>query len=188
MSPAPYRVPVVLAAKGAIPRVPVITFPLKVFTRPRVAGLPKVGTVRLVGEAARSGVLTSGTVRGSPPSERPTCDGVNCESSLPWSVLSVSSIFSESALKVPRVGLSIRVGRRSGLGELAASPNIPVSFRPSVVEKNRGPERAEADGGGEGLEGDNGGVSTRCWGEGGDVLPVRVGVKDRSSVVSSTFA
>ena len=93
------------------------------------------------------------------------------------------SFCSESALKDPRVGLSTRVGRRSGPGELAASPNIPVSFRPTVVERNKRPERPEADEGGEYLEGDDGGLATRCWGEGGDAVPVRDGVRDGSSVI-----
>ena len=128
----------------------------------------KVGDGRFVGDAvpARSGVVASGIVRGSPPSERPTCDGVMCgESSLPWSVaLSVlePSVCSDSAaLKPPRVGLSIRVGRRSGPEELAASPNVHVSFLPTVGEESRGPGRLEAEGGGECLEGDDGGLETR---------------------------
>jgi hypothetical protein len=90
MSAAPYRVPVVLAANGATLRAPIAPFPLSELARPRAAGLPvKAGesTVRFVGEGTRSsGVSTvpeSGTVRGRPFSERPTCDGVNCESSLP---------------------------------------------------------------------------------------------------------
>ena len=183
-SAAPYRVPVVLAVNGEILRAPVAPLPLILFARPRVPELFMIGGGRFVGEVARSGVPASGTVRGSPPSERPACDGVKCESSLPWSVeLSVPSFCSESALKAPRVGLSTRVGRRSGPGELAASPNIPVSFRPMVMEGNKGPERPEADEGGEDLEGDNGGLATRCWGEGGDVAPVRDGVRGRSSVV-----
>jgi hypothetical protein len=184
MSAAPYRVPVVLAVNGTTLRVGVAPLPAMLFARPRVAGLLPIGAGRFVGEAARSDVPASGTVRGSPPSERPTCDGVNCESSLPWSVeLSAPSVCSESALKVSRVGLSTRVGRRSGLGGLGASPNIPVCLRPMVVEGNKGPERPEADEGGEDLEGDNGGLATRCWGEGGDVAPVRDGVRGRSSVV-----
>jgi len=83
MSAAPYRVPVVLAANGAIRRAQAPPFPLKEFARPRVAEMFKVGDGRFVGDAARSGVPASGIVRGSPPSERPTCDGVVCESSLP---------------------------------------------------------------------------------------------------------
>jgi hypothetical protein len=90
MSAAPYRVPVVLAANGATLRAPIAPFPLSELARPRAAGLPvRAGesTVRFVGEGTRSsGVSTvpeSGTVRGRPFSERPTCDGVNCESSLP---------------------------------------------------------------------------------------------------------
>ena len=157
MSAAPYRVPVVLTANGAIRRCPGAPFPLKEFARPRVAEMFKVGDGRFVGDAARSRVLVARSiVRGSPPSERPTCDGVTCESSLPWSVvLSALSVCSDSVPKPPRVGLSIHLGRRSGPGELAAFPNIPVSFRPTVAEENRGPERgeaeaeAEAEGGGE---------------------------------------
>jgi hypothetical protein len=88
MSAAPYRVPVVLAANGAILRAPIAPFPLSEWARPRIAGLPAkagAGTMGLVGEGTRSGVPVpaSGTVRGRPFSERPTCDGVNCESSLP---------------------------------------------------------------------------------------------------------
>jgi hypothetical protein len=84
MSAAPYRVPVVLAANGATRRCPAAPFPLKEFARPRVAEMFKVGDGRFVGDAARSGVLVaSGIVRGSPPSERPTCDGMTCKSSLP---------------------------------------------------------------------------------------------------------
>lgn len=88
MSAAPYRVPVVLAANGAILGAPIAPFPLNESARPRVAGLlveAGAGTVHLVGEGTRSGVpaLMSGTVRGRPFSERPICDGVNCESSVP---------------------------------------------------------------------------------------------------------
>lgn len=84
MSAAPYRVPVVLAASGAILRAPIPPFPLRVCARLRVAGLLlEVGGVRFVGEGTRSGVPASGTVRGRPFSARPVCDGVNCESSLP---------------------------------------------------------------------------------------------------------
>ena len=177
MSAAPYRVPVVFVANGASLRAPV-----REFARPRVAGLPKVGDRRFVGEGARSGVPASGTVRGRPFSERPACDGVNCESSLPGSVgLPVPSTCSESALKTPRVGLSTRVGRRSGPGELVESPNNPVLFLPSGKE-NEGPERPEADGGGEDLEGDDGGLALRGWGEGGDVAAAREGERDRSLV------
>lgn len=183
MSAAPYRVPVVLAANGAILRAPVAPIPLTELARPRVARLPVKAGAGLVGDATRSGVPipvpvpASGTVRGSPFSERPTCDGVNCgESSLPWSeVLSAPSSCSESALKVPRVGLSTRVGRRSGPGELVESPNVPpVSFRLIVKEGNKG--RPEADGGGEGLEGDGGGLTTRRWGD----AAARGGEGDRS--------
>jgi hypothetical protein len=80
-------------------------------------------------------------------------------------------------LKVPRVGLSTRVGRRSGPGELVESPNVPVSFRLIVKEGNKG--RPEADAGGEGLEGDDGGL-TRRWGEVGDDAAARGGEGDRS--------
>jgi hypothetical protein len=91
MSAAPYRVPVVLAANGAILRAPIAPFPLSELARARVARLPveagaSAGTVGFVGEGGtRSGVPVpaSGTVRGRPFPERPTCDGVNCESSLP---------------------------------------------------------------------------------------------------------
>ena len=81
-------------------------------------------------------------------------------------------------MKAPRVGLSTRVGRRSGPGELAESPNAPVSFRLMVREGNKG--RPEADGGGVGLEGDDGGLTTRRWGEAGDVAAARGGEGDRS--------
>ena len=178
MSAAPYRVPVVLAANGAILRVPIAPVPLTELARPRVVRLPVKAGAGLVGDATRSKVPApaSGTVRGRPFSERPTCDGVNCgESSLPWSVvLSAPSSCSESALKVPRVGLSTRVGRRSGPGELVESPNVPVSFRLIVKEGNKG--RPEADGGGEGLEGDDGGLTTRRWGD----AAARGGEGDRS--------
>jgi hypothetical protein len=178
MSAAPYRVPVVFVANGASLRAP-----LKEFVRPRVAGLLKAGAKRFAGEGARSGVPASGTVRGRPFSARPACDGVNCESSLPGSVgLSVPSICSESALKTPRVGLNTRVGRRSGPGELVESPKTIVSFLPTAGKENEGPERPEADGGGEGLEGDAGGVATRGWGEGGDVTAARDVERDRSLV------
>jgi hypothetical protein len=93
-------------------------------------------------------------------------------------VLSVPSICSKSALKAPRVGLSTRVGRRSGPGELVESPNAPVSFRLIVKEGNKG--RPEADGGGEDLEGDSGGLTTRRWGEVGDVAVARGGEGVRS--------
>jgi hypothetical protein len=78
----------VLAANGAILRAPITPFPLTERARPRVAGLAVeagAGTVCFVGEGTRSGVPVpaSGTVRGRPFSERPTCEGVNCESSLP---------------------------------------------------------------------------------------------------------
>jgi hypothetical protein len=165
MSAAPYRVPVVLAANGAILRAPIAPFTPRECARPRVAGVPDeagAGVVRCVGEGTLSGVPvpTRGTVRGRPFSERPTCEGVNCESSLPWSVvLSALSICSESVLNAAREGLSMRVGRRSGPGELGESPNNPVSFRLIVKEGNNG--RPEVNGGGEGLEGDNGGVATR---------------------------
>jgi hypothetical protein len=194
MSAAPYRVPVVLADNGVIRRAPAAPFPLKEFARPRVAEMFKVGDGRFVGDAvlARSGVPASGIVRGSPPSERPTCDGVmGSESSLPWSVaLSVlePSVCSDSALKPPRVGLSIRVGRRRGPEGLAASPNVHVSFRPTVGEENRGPGRPEAEGGGECLEGDDGGLERRWSGEGGGDAAVRDGERDRPSVASSKFA
>jgi hypothetical protein len=90
----------------------------------------------------------------------------------------VPSVCSESALKAPRVGLSTRVGRRSGPGELVGSPNAPVSFRLIVKEGNKG--RPEADGGGEGLEGDDGGLTMRRWGKVGDVAAARGGEGDRS--------
>jgi hypothetical protein len=90
----------------------------------------------------------------------------------------VASICSESALKVPRVGLSTRVGRRSGPGELRESPNAPVSFRLIVKEGNKG--RPEADGGGEGLEGDDGGLTARSWAEVRDVAAARGGEGDKS--------
>jgi len=63
------------------------------------------------------------------------------------------------------------------------SPNIPVSFRPTGVKENKGPGRPEADGGGEGPEGDDGGLATRRWGEEGDVAAARDGVRDRSLAV-----
>jgi hypothetical protein len=85
-------------------------------------------------------------------------------------------------LKAPRVGLSTRVGRRSGPGELVESPNAPVSFRLIVKEGNKG--RPEADRGGEGLEGDDGGLTTRRWSkvgdDVGDVAAARGGERDRS--------
>jgi hypothetical protein len=189
MSAAPYRVPVVFVANGVILRAPSAPFPPTEFVRSRVAGLLKVGSRRFVGEGVRSGVPASGTVRGRPFSERPTCDGVNCESSLPGSVgLSVPSICSESALKTPRVGLNTRVGRRSGAGELVKSPNTPVSFLPTGGKENRGTARREADGGGEGLEGDDGGLATRDWGEGGDITATGDVVRDRSLVACGKFA
>jgi hypothetical protein len=86
MSAAPYRVPVVLAANGPILRPPIAPFPLSEWARPRVASEAGAGTADFVGEEGTwSGVPApvSGTVRGRPFSERPTCDGVNCESSLP---------------------------------------------------------------------------------------------------------
>lgn len=57
-----------------------------------------------------------------------------------------------------------------------------MSFRPRGVEENKVPVRPEAEGGGEGLEGDDGGLATRPWGEGGDIAPARTGVRDRSLV------
>lgn len=95
-------------------------------------------------------------------------------------MLSVASICSESVLKAPRVGLSTRVGRRSGPGELGGSPNapVPVSFRLIVKEGNKG--RPEADERGEGLEGDDGGLTARSWREVGDVAAARGGEGDRS--------
>ena len=71
MSAAPYRVPVVLAANGAILRAPIAPFPLSEWARPRVARLPAEaggGTVCFGGEDTRSGVPVpaSGTVRGRP--------------------------------------------------------------------------------------------------------------------------
>jgi hypothetical protein len=85
MSAAPYRVPVVFAANGTILRAPFAPFTLMECARLKVAGLLllEMGGVYFVGEGARSGVPASGTVRGRPFSARPTCDGVNCESSLP---------------------------------------------------------------------------------------------------------
>ena len=54
MSAAPYRVPVVLAANGAIRRAPAAPFPVvKEFARPRVTEIFKVGDGRFVGDAAR---------------------------------------------------------------------------------------------------------------------------------------
>lgn len=184
ISPAPYRVPVALGFNDAVLYVPDAPFPLTECARPRVAG-----PGRFIGEGARSGVPARGIVRGRPPAERPACDGVNCESSLPWSVLlSVPSVCSESALKAPRIGLNTRVGRRSGEGELATFPNIPVSFRPTVAEEKKGPERPEEDGGGEYLEGDNGGLAPRRMAEEGDVAPVRDGEKDMSWAACGKFA
>ena len=183
MSAAPYRVPVVFAANGVVLRASIAPFPVREFVRSRFAGLLEVGARRFVGEGARSGVPASGTVRGRPFSERPTCDGVNCESSLPGSVgLSVPSNCSESTLKTPRVGLNTRVGRRSGAGELVESPNTRVSFLPTGGKENNGTERREADGGGEGLEGDDGGLTTGDGGEGEDVTAVGDVVRDRSLV------
>ena len=100
----------------------------------------------------------------------------------------LSTSCSESALKVPRVGLSTRVGRRSGPGELVEFPNAPVSFLLIVNEGNKG--RPEADGGGEGLEGDDGGLATRGrgWGEVGDVAAARGGERDISLGVWGKFA
>ncbi len=81
--------------------------------------------------------------------------------------------------KFPRVGLSTRVGRRSGPGELAASPEFPVSFRPIVVG-NKVPLRAEVCGGGVRL-GDTGGLALGRWvGEGG-VSVAREGDTDGSA-------
>jgi len=136
------------------------------------------GGGRFVGESARLGVLTSGTVRGRPPSERPVCDGVNCRSSpsssAAWSVVSISSAL---AMKFARVGLSTRVGRRSGPGELAASPEkFPVSFRPIVVG-NKVPLRVEVCGGGVRL-GDTGGLAMGRWGVEGGVSVAREGDTD----------
>jgi hypothetical protein len=174
MSPAPYRVPVALVLKGATLGVPVVPFTPRDGVRPRVAGLFGIGSGRFEGEAALSRVPVSGTVRGRPPSERPACDR-NCESSLPWSVLlSVPSVCSGSGLKATRVGLRTRVGRRRGPGELVESPKIPVSFRPTVVEENKGPLRPEAWGE------SKGGLATRRWGKEGDLSPAREGDRDGS--------
>jgi hypothetical protein len=82
---------------------------------------------------------------------------------------------SESVLKAARVGLSTRVGRRSGPGELVESPNAPVSFLLIVKEGNKG--RPEVDGRGEGLVGDDGGLTARSW---VDVAAARGGEGDRS--------
>ena len=76
-------------------------------------------------------------------------------------------------LKAARVGLSTRVGRRSGPGELGKSPNAPVSFRLIAREGNNG--RPDTDVAGEGFEGDDGGLATRRWGEIGDVSAARGG-------------
>ena len=127
-----------------------------------------------MGESARLGVLVSGTVRGRPPSERPVCDGVNSRSSTSsssaWSVVSICSAL---AAKFVRVGLSTRVGRRSGPGELAASAEeLPVSFRPIGV--NKVPLRVDVCGGGVRF-GDEGGLATGRWDEDGDVSVAREG-------------
>jgi hypothetical protein len=136
-------VPVAFAINGAT-RCGVPPLPLTESARPKVAG-----GGRFVGESARWGVLVSGTVRGRPLSERPVCDGVNSRSSTSssssmWSVVSVCSVVGT---KFIRVGLSTRVGRSSGPGELAASPKFPVSFRPTGVA-NKVPLRVEVSGGG----------------------------------------
>jgi hypothetical protein len=174
ISPAPYRVPVVLETNGATLGVPEAPFTPSESVRPRVAESLEVGDARFVGEAAaRSEVPVSGTVRGSPPSARPVCDGVNCESSLPWSVpLSVPSVCSGSGLKATRVGLSTRVGRRSGPGELVASPKVPVSFRLMGEGGNKGPLRPDAWGE------SSGGLATRRWGEEGGAPAAREGDRD----------
>jgi hypothetical protein len=77
-------------------------------------------------------------------------------------------------MKFARVGLSTRVGRRSGPGELATSPEVfPVSFRPTVVG-NKVPLRAEVCGGGVRLR-DKGGLAMGRWGVEGDVSVAREG-------------
>jgi hypothetical protein len=65
-----------------------------------------------------------------------------------------------------------------------------VSFLLIVVEGNEGPALAPPETGerGEGLEGDDGGLSTRRRGEGGDVTAARVGERDRSLAVWGKFA
>ena len=170
--------PVELAINGATRRVPVPPLPLTESARPRVEEAPIVaGDGRFVGESARLGVLASGTVRGRPPSERPVCDGVNCRSSTSSGALSVVSVCSALVMKLARVGLSTRVGRRSGPGELAASPEwFPVSFQPTVVG-NKVPLRVEVCGGGVRL-GDKGGLATGRWGVEEDVSVAREGDMD----------
>src|SRR6266404_9001007 len=132
------------------------------------------GSGRFVGDSARLGVPASGTVRGRPPSERPECDGVTCGSSLLSSaVLSLPSVRSASTMKAPRVGLRTRVGRRRGLGELAAFPEaFPVG--------NKVPLRVEVCGGGVSLGDREGGLAVlRCAGDAvGDVSVAREGDTD----------
>jgi hypothetical protein len=78
-------VPVEFETNGATLGAPVAPFTFNEAERPRATGTLEIGgDVGFVGEATRSDVAVplSGTVRGRPPSERPACDGVNCESLL----------------------------------------------------------------------------------------------------------
>lgn len=136
--------------------------------------------MRFVGESARWGVLVSGTVRGRPLSERPVCDGVNCRSSPSFSSMwSVVSICSVVVTKFIRVGLSTRVGRSSGPGELAASPEFPVSFRLTGVV-NKAPLRVDVSGGGV-ILGDKDGLTMGRWVGDGEVFVAREGDRDGSA-------
>ena len=77
-------------------------------------------------------------------------------------------------MKFARVGLSTRVGRRSGPGELATSPEeFPVSFRLTVMG-NKVPLWVEVCGGGVRL-GDKGGLAMGRWGVERDVSVAREG-------------
>lgn len=88
-------------------------------------------------------------------------------------------MFSVLVTKFVRVGLSTRVGRRSGPGELAESLEFPVSFRP-IAAANKVTSRVEVCGGGVRL-GVKGGLAAGRWEGDWYVLVAREGDRERSA-------